>query len=69
MAGNDLLLKMGVNYVRDHGQAIANNRLARKIIMNQAFKTAENGYRKHLENQTYPIGVCEDRYEMNKAII
>jgi len=60
---------MGINYVGNHGQSVANNPLARRFLLNQAFKTAANSHRLNLETQRYPIGVCEDRYEMNKAII
>jgi MoaA/NifB/PqqE/SkfB family radical SAM enzyme len=69
MAQNNKFFRMGVNYVGNHGQSIANNRIARKMILNQAFKTAENGYRNNLRTHKFPVGVCEDRYEMNKAMI
>jgi hypothetical protein len=60
---------MGIDYIARHGQSIAHNPIARKLIMNQAMKAAENGYRANLQAEEYPIGVCRDRYEMNKAII
>lgn len=69
MRKKNSLFRLGVNYLGKHGQSIANNRAIKSIILNQAFKSAEKGYRNNLESQRFPIGVCEDRYEMNKAII
>jgi len=66
---NNTLFRMGIDYIARHGQSIAHNPIARKLIMNQAMKAAENGYRANLQAEEYPIGVCRDRYEMNKAII
>jgi hypothetical protein len=60
------LFRMGVDYLGTHGQSIARNPIAHKLILNQALKTAKDGYRENLETQKFPIGVCRDHYEMNK---
>ena len=69
MGKNNSLYRYGINYIKNHGQSIAKNNFLRNIILKQAFKSAEEGYRNNLTTQKYPIGVCEDRYEMNKAMI
>lgn len=69
MANNSTLLKFGINYLGKHGQSLARKPGLRKFFLKQAFKNAENGYRRNLETEKFPIGVCDDRYEMNKAII
>jgi MoaA/NifB/PqqE/SkfB family radical SAM enzyme len=66
---NNKFFKWGVSYIGKHGQIVVRNRVARKIILKQAYKAAENGYRSNLETQKFPIGVCRDHYEINKAFI
>lgn len=69
MAMNQKLLKMGVNYLGDHGQSMAAKPGVRKFAIKQAKKFAENGYHNNLDNNRYSIGECEDRYAMSQAII
>lgn len=66
---NTKLLKMGVNYLGDHGQSLASKPGIRKFAFDQVKKFAENGYRKNLDHHRFSVGECEDRYAMSQAII
>jgi MoaA/NifB/PqqE/SkfB family radical SAM enzyme len=65
---NNSFFKWGVTYIGRHGHIIVKNRLARKMILNEACKAAENGYRR-ISRRTNSVGVCEDHYDFNKAVI
>ncbi len=66
---NNKLFRAGINYLGEHGQSLARNPLVRKVMLDQALRVAKTGYRENLKSELYPIGVCQDRYAMNKAII
>ncbi|HAF62027.1 MAG TPA: radical SAM protein [Anaerolineaceae bacterium] len=66
---NKTFLKMGVNYLGNHGLSLASKPGIRKYAINKALKSAENGYHSNLEKGKYSPGECEDRYIINQAII
>ncbi|NMC29441.1 MAG: radical SAM protein, partial [Pelolinea sp.] len=66
---NKTFMKMGVDYLGDHGQTLASKPAIRKFAVNKALKISENGYQSNLKNNKYSPGECEDRYATSQAII
>lgn len=66
---NKTLMKLGIDYVGDHGLALASKPVIRKFAVNKALKLSEEGYYANLERGIYTPGECEDRYATSQAII
>ena len=69
MIMNKTFLKMGVNYLGDHGLSLAAKPGIRKFVINKALRISEEGYHSNLEKGKYTPGECEDRYATSQAII
>jgi len=66
---NQTFLKLGVNYLGDHGLNLLEKPKIRNFVLNKAKKASEKGYQSNLQSGKYSPGECRDRYVINQAIL